>query len=237
MPTYTYNKLTAKPRWTVDEVEEFCGWDFLNKLIGVLSSERNQALGAASFLTGDRNAEALMLKGKHFVFDEDPNFAIAKTIPRVKCYKKTGGTIKWKCDGHCKMRWLEAPTNTGAHIPIKYHGWKTEPILKFRTVPFPKNEPLVSILQGYLKKQGDPEAILFDISYQRAYAIFTKAGKALGVHIPTHWFRAQRASQLAFEYGFNEHDLVEFFKWQDYKTAFHYASKGYKGLAAKMVRV
>lgn len=231
-------RVVKKKRWTADEVEEFCGWDFLIQMVSLCRKGRDKGLVAAAFLTGGRMNEVLPLQQKHFLFDQDPTHVVVKTMPLVKRYKKVRLQEKWRCDNHCRMRWNKEPTIEvqGKHNIVKYAGWETNPIKAFRTFPFPKSEPLVPFLMDWAGGLADPEARLFNLSYQRAYEITTDLGRQMGIWIPTHWFRAQRASQLAFEYGFNEHDLVEFFKWSDYMTAFHYASKGYKGLAVKMVR-
>lgn len=51
-----------------------------------------------------------------------------------------------------------------------------------------------------------------------------------------HWFRAQRACQLAFDYGFDRGDLEEFFSWKERRESMaqRYASLGWKGLARRM---
>lgn len=49
-----------------------------------------------------------------------------------------------------------------------------------------------------------------------------------------HWFRAQRASQLVADYGFEVMDLVDFFRWEKSDVALTYARRGWRGLASKM---
>lgn len=107
--------------------------------------------------------------------------------------------------------------------------WITKAISAYRTFPFPDDEPLVPYFVEFLETVEDN---LFNIGRVRSYQIVKK----LDSNLFNHWFRAQRASQLAFEYGFDVHDLVEWFNWKDIETALHYSSKGYKSLAAKMAR-
>jgi len=38
------------------------------------------------------------------------------------------------------------------------------------------------------------------------------------------------------EYGFDVHDLIDFFSWKSLQTAIHYSRMGWKGLANKMKR-
>ena len=61
-----------------------------------------------------------------------------------------------------------------------------------------------------------------------------KIGKELGIHLYDHWFRAQRASQLALEYDLREASLLEWFQWERWETAKGYCKLGPVGLAKKM---
>lgn len=231
--------MEKKPRWTAADVKEFCGWDFLQELHAKAQTKRDKALVIAAFLTGGRISEVLQLRRDHFILDHDEEFIIVRTMPRVKGFQKIRDMTKWKCESHCKMRWEFPPTEellTKHGKILQYTGWLTKPFKEYRTFPINRKEPLIPGLLTYLDQLPGPDARLFRIKRSRAYDITTTIGEKLNMHVPTHWFRAQRASQLAFEYGFNEHDLVEFFKWKNYQTAFHYASKGYKGLTQKMVR-
>lgn len=233
-------KMPKKPRWTAREVLEFCGWDFLQRMVNLAGSRRTKLLVAAAFLTGGRINEVLLLERSHFLFDQDPQMVVVRTMPIIKRHEKVGELKKWKCVGHCKMRWgtrqRPQPPSTEEfkrHKIIEYVGWDTKLKMSYRTFPFPKSEPLVPVLRELLEKV---DGKLFNFKYDTAYGKVTKLGQQLGVWIPTHWFRAQRASQLVWDYGFREHELVEWFVWRDYMTAFGYARKGYKGLAMKMVR-
>jgi len=231
---------TAKPRWTASEVEEFCGWDFLQRMVDLAELPRTKLSIVSDFLTGGRINEDLMLERRHFLLDQDPVHVVVRTMPIIKRYEKVKTQKKWKCEDHCKMRWggrqrPREPTSEERkrHNIVEYNGWETKMKIAYRTFPFPKTEPLVPALCEML---DGIDGKLFDFKYDTAYNDVVKIGRQLGTHIPTHWFRAQRASQLVWDYGFSEHDLVEWFVWRDYMTAFGYARKGYKGLAAKMVR-
>lgn len=237
----TLINMGKKPRWSASEVVEFCGWDFLQRMLDLARLTRTRRLIAAGFLTGGRIAETLVLEDPHFDFDMDPNMVVVRAMPVVKRHEKVGEKRKWKCTGHCKMRWgtrqrprEPRPDEFERHTISEYMGWETKLKKAYRTFPFPKAEPLVPVLRDLLQGIDGP---LFGFKYDTAYNELIAIGKELGTWIPTHWFRAQRASQLALEYGFEEHDLVEWFLWRDYMTAIHYARKGYKGLAAKMVRI
>lgn len=213
----------------------------MKKVIDGGRTARIRALAASAFLTGGRISEVLQLQREHFLLDSDDQYIIVRSMPRVKCYRKVKLMVKYRCDGHCKMRWGVEPSPMmwlyHDDKIVEYAGWETRPVLEHRTFPIHRGEYGVKELTNYVDTLGESTTFLFPFRYGSAYDQLTRIGKRVGdVHTPPHWFRAQRASQLAFDYGFSEHDLVEFFKWKNYETAFHYASKGYKGLAAKMVR-
>jgi len=83
----------------------------------------------------------------------------------------------------------------------------------------------------WIKQCNSP---LFNITPTRAWQIVNDLGKRFGIHIYDHWFRAQRASQLASEYDFSLHELLEWFTWKDIRTALRYARLSWRKLDKKM---
>jgi len=195
-----------KTKKSVEIVESFCGWDYLLKLVEKCRREVDKALISALFETGGRVSEVLQLRKDNFVVQEP--FLIVKAMPVLKRYKKIG----------------EYRDRTGR---IR---WRTERKTAYRTFPIHMGEPLCKPLLEYLG--GVPEGKLFNIGRTQAYRIVRK----LDENLFPHWFRAQRASQLALEYGFDVHDLIDFFNWKSLQTATHYSRMGWKGLANKMKR-
>jgi len=63
-----------------------------------------------------------------------------------------------------------------------------------------------------------------------------KEGKKIAdeIHLFLHWFRSQRASQLAKDYKLGVPELVDLFEWEDMKTAIRYAKMGGETLTEKM---
>ncbi len=129
------------------------------------------------------------------------------TMPVLKRYKKIGETVD-PATGRKK--------------------WITEKQTTQRCFPINLTEPLIPELFSYMQGRAGR---LFDITRIRAYQVITRTDP----RIYPHWFRAQRASQLAYEYGFDVHDLMDFFGWLNVGTAIHYSRMGWKGLAAKML--
>ena len=105
-----YIRERAKPRWNVDEVEGFCGWDFLFRMYHLADREWLKRLVVVAFLTGGRIREVLKLRAEHFDFRTDPEFVVVRAMPVGKRYVKLGLVRKWKCDGHCRRRWNREPT-------------------------------------------------------------------------------------------------------------------------------
>ena len=92
-------------------------------------------------------------------------------------------------------------------------------------------EPLCPIMVDWIKQCNSP---LFNITPTRAWQIMNELGNRVGTHIYDHWFRAQRASQLASEYDFTLHELLEWFSWKDIRTALRYAKLSWRKLDSKM---
>lgn len=54
------------------------------------------------------------------------------------------------------------------------------------------------------------------------------------IHLWLHWFRSQRASELASVYHFDAIELKDYFDWKDVEVAVRYAKKGGEVLTKKM---
>ena len=203
-PTFPGEPKRKRGKRSVAVIDSFCGWDFLLKLIDKCSSMRDKALVSALFETGGRVSEVLALRKDNFVIMN--NYLIVKSMPVFKAYKKIGERVGM----NGKKTWV---------VELKK---------RFRTFPIPRSEPLCRYLLKYLDYLKGSN--LFKIGRVQTYRIVS----GLDPQVFPHWFRGQRASQLAFEYGFSVHDLIEFFNWKSLSTAIHYSRMGWKGLANKM---
>lgn len=182
------------------DVNQFCGWDILNKIIGEIDNtnygrqvtllrKRDKALVATLFETGGRISEVLALEKRNFQILPERILVTAMIVVKNK-----------------------VPTTRG-------------------TFSIKRFEPLSPIMVDWIKQCNSP---LFNITPTRAYQIVSAIGDRLGIHLYDHWFRAQRASQLAGEYDFTLHDLLTWFSWKDYRTAVRYAKLGWRKLDKKM---
>ena len=106
------------------------------------------------------------------------------------------------------------------------------------------DEPLVPIMVEWVEasedwlfptwkeekiKRGEPW-----LSRVRAYQIVREIGEKVGVKLYDHWFRAQRACQLASEYGFGLMEILDWFDWKHVETAKRYAKLSWRDLAKLM---
>jgi hypothetical protein len=213
-------------RASVADIEEFVGWPTLMALVKECENtpykpnplnpadpeeyrshlvRRDQALIAALFLTGGRVNEVVPLRRLGFeVTPESINVRGMQVLKRFKA----------------------VDVHTG---PDGRKTYTTEPVHVTRgVIPIEPTEPLVPYLMKWVEKSSDylfpsPAEHRNHISGTRAYQIVTDVGERIGEEIWPHWFRSQRASQLVVDYGFNIHELADWFKWVDMETARQYA--------------
>jgi hypothetical protein len=237
-----------KERSVDRDIDAFCGWPFLEDLIGTASTAFLQALIGALFETGGRISEVLSLQRWNIDLGLHPEVAVVKNMQLLKRFKAVAKTTKWKCVGHCNKRWNKKPSlyEYQIHNIQEYEGWITETVKDHRTFPIRLDEPLAAPFIDWVKKFRNPNARLFKIRRSAAYVRIKKVGQNLNKPIPfssihssqlfDHFFRAQRACQLAFDYGFTDTDLDRFFGWKERRPRMSkkYASLGWIGLARKM---
>lgn len=218
-------------------VTEFVGWQRIIDLVrrakvvgdlrAVPSGDRDAALIACLFIGGFRSSEGT----REYYTDSAGNELISGVRrDQVKVLRDVenphilfDGVMALK--GHRKIKGTDRLDETGRRR------WKTIRIPLYRVFPVPLTEPS-AVLDPFLHwVDGTPEGEnLFPITPTRVWQIVEDVDPTVW----PHWFRAQRASQLAREYGFDLHALMEFFQWKDPKTAVRYASMGYQGLLSRL---
>ena len=201
--------------------------------------KRDKALIATAFETGGRITEVLRLRKSMFTIESDR--VIIKDMPVVKRWEKVREIIdRWQDEN-------DPPPELNFHFLPKFGGWVkrkfvTKPVLDRRnTLEIPRSEPLTPFMVGWVEemndwifpqyaKNGNPP-----MTITRAYQIVRELGERIGLHkysqngeilnqhVCNHWFRSQRASQLASEYDFREFELKRFFGWKGDKEAILYA--------------
>lgn len=99
--------------------------------------------------------------------------------------------------------------------------------LRAREVYEEENSPYYSsLMQTMINFIEDSEGFLFEgLSYQQAWRLCRlKIGSIVDFKTSPHWFRAQRASQLAVEQDASERELLSHFNWDKKTTAKHYVN-------------
>lgn len=202
-----YWKLHKYKRHSVErDVEEFVGWPVLEKMVDNARA-RDSSFAAISFETGGRVTEVRMLHKNNFILT-NPKVILVTKMRALKRFHREHGKVV---------------------LDIAYR----------KMFPVRRDDPLAKPMLEWIEKH---DAWLFPtnrgnepyLSRSMAYVIARRLGDSIGQWIYPHWFRAQRASQLHLEYGFDTIDLMEFFAMKDAKTATRYAKMGWRGLAEKM---
>jgi integrase len=229
-----------------DYSEEWVGYPAILELIELAGTPREQAFLSALFLTGGRTSEVLALKKSMFEIRKRERVIVVRNMPLLKRYRKLSevkdeeGKRKWITEKLQKTRkpfpillkeplvpyllnWIEAiPEEEGLLFPSPYRVGK--PLSRFWAY---------HVIRG-LDNRLNPE-LRQKLGLHKP---FIKDGKILKdrLHLWLHFFRSQRACCLVSEYGFQLHDLIDFFSWEHIQTAMDYAKKGWRGLAEKMLR-
>lgn len=231
-----------------DDVEGFCGWSFLLDLVNEADTLLMKGLIATLFETGGRISEVLSLRKWNFETELNPEVVVVKQMPLLKRFEKVGTVKKWKCVKHCDIRWTTKPRpeEYEKHNIKEYEGWLTKPVRDQRTIPIRVSEPLTEHLMNWLDEVKQGSDRLFPLHRSAAFVQVRAVGRRLDEDIPLcnirspllydHWFRSERACQLAFDYGFNRDDMNEFFQWKERRPSMaeRYSSLGWIGLARKM---
>ena len=192
------------------DVDDFIGWPKLQEMLKD-GRERDKVFASVAFETGGRVSEVRALHRNNFILI-NPKVILVTKMQVLKRFHR------------------EFDQETGEKKVVK-------DIVYRKTFPIKRNEPLAVIMLKWIE---DSDGWLFptdrgDEAYlgrTMSYNIARRLGDNIGMWIYPHWFRAQRASQLRIEYGFDTLDLMEFFAWEDVKTATRYAKMGWQGLAA-----
>lgn len=203
------------------DVNDFIGWKKLTDLVNKVADVDFTAslVTIFGFKVAGRITETLRLKREMFTILKDEvrvdNYIIQKR------WKSIGMTIV--C-GRCGLE------NNKFEIECKKckanlifagkrkHETKSLPIERH---PFyiSLDEPLSDLMVGFLKNKESEKGYLFPSPYKTGkpysrvwfYQIFSQFGKSVGLdNVYPHWLRAQRLSQLANEYGFDELELKMF---------------------------
>jgi hypothetical protein len=204
--THDYHRRKVKED-ILGELGGFVGWDYLIDLCE-RAKPRTAALMATTFETGGRIAEVVGNR-----------------------YTDVRGLIKRQFRVHPKnSNLIEVRGMEVQKLKEKVDGkWVRK--LGYRNISIRRDEPLVPIMMGWVKKLKNREQKLFDFTPTWAYVLMRKVDKSVWCH----WFRAQRACQLVEDYDFNIPQLQKFFGWKRFATPLEYTSLSRGVLEKKML--
>lgn len=199
----------------------------------------HKAAIAIFFLTGGRAREILGtkytkgLEVSNFRLDLDPNFIFVSGMTVLKRYKKVDYKI---------VTAKEIPDDTPPALTRLWHYneatrryerkiFITERVREYRTFYFRKDEPICKYLIEWIEKCKEIGRVkLLDGDYYYWYWFFRQLDPMRREYsaivewrwIYPHWFRAQRASQLAIDYGMDLHEIGDWGKWQSLEVVRQY---------------
>lgn len=188
---------------------DFIGWSKLKEVIQAANYPRNKLLILTVFKTGGRISEVLSLTQNNFDFNSSSNSIIIRDM-------KLSKNKSINSRGNFPVLLKEPLTDQWLELYRKIISWG-------QLSKYP-NYPLFS---GNNNRQP--------MTRQAAHLIMSHAGEKAGLNVGCHYFRGQRASQLAEEYDFDEFDLNKFFGWTRKGQASRYASLGWRGLERQML--
>ena len=243
--THPYIRLNVR-----DYVEGWIGWQPLLELIELASQPREQAFLSALFLTGSRVSECLLLRKNMFEVRQKEGLIIVRGMPLLKRYKKLQELNLTNIRGETLKKWItQRLEKTRKVFPILMDEPPTPFLLNWLESiseedgllfpsPYRIGKPLSRFWAYYTIRRLD-EAVSPELRQKLGLdKPFIKDGKIVKdrLHLWLHFFRSQRACCLVSEYGFQLHDLIDWFSWEHIQTAMDYAKKGWRGLAEKMLR-
>jgi len=243
--THQYFRLNVK-----DYSEEFCGWKPLLELVDLAGEPREKAFLSALFLTGGRVSEVLSLRKNNFEIRKEENLIIVRGMPLLKRYKKLQELNFTNSKGQTTKKWItQKLEKTRKAFPISF----AEPLTPFLLDWLERIPEENGLLFPSPYREGKPLSRFWAYRFIRRLdkAVSPELRQKLGLdkpliingkvvsdklHLWLHFFRSQRACCLVSEYGFQLHDLLDWFSWEHVETAMDYAKKGWRSLAQKMLQ-
>jgi len=233
-----------------DFSEEWVGYEPLLELIKLAEKPREKAFLSCLFLTGGRVSEVLALRKNNFEIRKNEGLIIARNMQLFKRYRKVQELNLTNSKGQTIRRWVtQKLEKTRKPFPILL-GEPLTPILLEWLEKIPEES---AYLFPSPYKEGKPLSRFWAYRFIRGLdkAVNPELRQKLGLnkpfivegmkvkdnlHLWLHWFRSQRACCLVSGFGFQLHDLIDWFSWENVQTAMDYAKKGWRGLAEKMLQ-
>jgi len=228
-------------RHSVDkDFKKFSGFRTLRRIVDAAPNELVRAFIVFLWATGGRVSETLNLRKGMFTVrtDTDPPILVVAGAPLEKRYRKVaeyykclicgGLNQKAKECGHCGA---DLVANGERHFITQKEDGKSRNEFVIRL-----DDPFSDIMLEWLKQCNDYLFLNYmtGLPYSRKWAyVHVKAiGDKLKLELWPHKVRAERASYLGTH--LQAESLLEWFTWEDWKTAKRYSKKGALGLAREL---
>jgi len=177
-----------KARSIDKDIEAFCGWNFLIKLIKACVNPFERGLIAGLFETGCRVSELNQLTKKHVNLKVHPKLVVMEHVPVIKRYSRK-----------LKKRFKAYRT----------FAFRRDEPLAFYFIYWVRNCPS-NRLYPYSRVR------IFQIVREIGSRLGGKVpfSNISCSQLYPHWFRAQRARQLRHDYKFTDEELRDWFGWK-----------------------
>ena len=193
------------------DIQGFCGWDYLERLVGACKCLRDRGVISGLFVTGCRVSELIQLRRDNVYFGvvSEPKIILFRNVPVLKRYSRKK-----------KQRLIEYRT-----FPVR----ADEPLVKY-FLDYLRHAG--NPLYPYTRVR------IFQIVREVGARVGGKVPFSLidGSELYPHWFRAQRARQLRHDYKFTDEELRDWFGWKAASTGMPsiYGKMSWMELAEKM---
>lgn len=251
-------------RGIYNKAPPFIGWDKILSVIDACNQvdydtyfreyciERDKALIATLFETGGRIKEVLSLRTDNFDFS-NPQYVVVRDMLLSKRFEKIASyfeTVEEMPTGSTAKLFQPKLLDSGKQVWVRKR-WKTSidtPQVKElrirKAFPILKSEPLFQIMEQWIKRNHG--TLLFpspktrrngsrQMTTTNAWLIIHRVEEITKIEMWPHWFREQRASQLAREYGFTWEQLMKWFSWETERQARKYGKTTEEDLAEILI--
>lgn len=205
-------------RHSVDrDVRFFVGWKVLGELFQKVDNPRYKEVGLFAFKCAGRITETLGCRKEMFVVDRKADFIMVRNFPVLKNFKvKDKFIICERCGAQNNKFEVQCYSCNANLLVTGKRKFITEKVHVTR-LPFyiPLKEPFSEEMIPIIAKAKD---YLFPSPYterpytrQWAWNVIKDYGRVVGLDsLYNHWFRSQRLTQVANEYGFDRDELKVF---------------------------
>jgi len=187
MPKHKPGERGYKERGIEKDIEAFCGWRFLLRLVEASPTLFDRFLISGLFLTGCRVSELIRLRRRNFNLDFHPEIIAVEHVPVIKRYSRK------------KKQRYEAYRSFPIKIDEPLVSYFLEGLRHVKDKLYPVSRTTVFLRVRKVGRILNSEIPFSNIHSSQLYP---------------HWFRSQRARQLRHDYKFTDEELRDWFGWK-----------------------